>query len=215
MQLTGSPQREDHPTFSPDGSKIAYSSKYNNQFDIKIYDIETGQITPAIASPTDDLWPQWLPEGNKILFVSTREKINDLFVYHLEEEREYRLTRTLSGIINPALSPDGRQIIFSTYFKGGSELYLMDMPDMPSIKRRDAELLARLAEGETPRLESAPPTLDLIQTAEAPGPLPAAINSEPSAQQPMPMAMTDQGGRPEINGQMQRKHKSASNRAVL
>ena len=25
-QLTGSPQREDHPTFSPDGSKIAYSS---------------------------------------------------------------------------------------------------------------------------------------------------------------------------------------------
>ncbi len=214
-QLTGSPQREDHPTFSPDGSKIAYSSKYNNQFDIKIYDIETGQITTAIASPTDDLWPQWLPEGNKILFVSTREKINDLFVYHLEEEREYRLTRTLSGVMNPALSPDGRQVVFSTYFKGSSELYLMDMPDMPSIKRRDAELLARLGEGGESLSEAAPSTIDPIQTAKASEPLSAAVDPEPSTQQPMPMPLTDRGGRPNIHGQMQGDQASPSGNAVL
>ena len=215
VQLTGSPQREDHPTFSPDGSKIAYSSKYNNQFDIKIYDFETGQITTAIASPTDDLSPQWLPEGNKILFVSTREKINDIFVYHLEEEQEYRLTRTLSGVINPALSPDGRKIVFSTYFKGSSELYLMDMPDMPSIRRRDAELSARLVKGETPRPDSPLSTVDSIQTAEVPGPPPAATNRKPITQQLMPVALTDQEGRLKINSQMQRKNESPSSHAVL
>ena len=106
-------------------------------------------------------------------------------MYHLEEEREYRLTRTLSGVINPALSPDGRKIVFSTYFKGSSELYLMDMPDMPSIKRRDAELSARLAKGETPRPDSPPSTVYSIQTAEVPGPPTAAINREPITQQPM------------------------------
>ncbi|MDP6700848.1 MAG: peptidase MA family metallohydrolase, partial [Candidatus Latescibacteria bacterium] len=149
QQLTGTPQREDHPNWSPDGQSLAYSAKYRHQFDIKAYDFATGTAHTIVASPTDDLWPQWLPEGNKLLFVSTRDKINDLFVYHLDEGREYRLTRSLSGIMNPALSPDGRQIVFSTYFKGRSHLYLMDMPEWPGVKRKDAELLARVADVAT------------------------------------------------------------------
>jgi len=143
-QLTGTPQRDDFPTWSPDGTQIAFSTKSKNQFDIKIYDLVTGRTSIVVASPTDDLWPQWLPEGNKLLFVSTRDKINDLFVFHLEEQREYRLTRTLSGIMTPALSPDGRQVVLSTYYHGRPELYLMDMPEWPEVKRRDAELLARV-----------------------------------------------------------------------
>ena len=153
QQLTGTPQRDDHPAWSPDGTRIAFSSKHKNQFDIKIYDLESGEVHTAVASPTDDLWPQWLPAGNKLLFVSTREKINDLFVYHLEEQREYRLTRTLSGVMAPTLSPDGRQIVLSTYYHGRSQLYLMDMPELPEIRRRDAELLARAGEEPAPQLE--------------------------------------------------------------
>ncbi len=194
QQLTGSPQREDHPVFSPDGSKIAYSSKYNNQFDIRIYDMATGEAHTAIASPNDDLWPQWLPEGNKLLFVSTRDTINDLFVYHLDEGREYRLTRTLSGISNPALSPDGRQVVFSTYFKGRSELYLMDMPDMPSIKRRDAELLARIGQVQPTAPDS---TLADSGTADI------AFNLSDDTSRVRPAArpiapLTDQGGQPDL-----------------
>ena len=143
-QVTGTPQRDDYPAFSPDGTKLAYSAKYHHQFDIKIHDLESGETRTAISSPTDDLWPNWLPEGNKLLYVSTREHINDLFVYHLEQEQEYRLTRTLSGIMSPALSPDGRKVVVSTYYNGRRELYLLEMPSWPDVKRRDAELLARV-----------------------------------------------------------------------
>ncbi len=211
VQLTGSPQREDHPSFSPDGSKIAYSSKYNNQFDIKIYDMETGEAKTAIASPTDDLWPQWLPEGNKLLFVSTRDKINDLFVYHLDENREYRLTRTLSGIINPALSPDGRQIVFSTYFKGSSELYLMDMPDMPSIKRLDAQLLARAGDAER-AIDSAPPA---DQPVPEPAPIVSVASSDTVAMAQKAMPLMDQGGRPDLSALAQRSDRSTSSPVLL
>ena len=144
IQLTGSPQREDHPSFSPDGSKIVFVSKFKSQFDIKVIEIDTKEATTIFNSSTDELWPQWLPEGNKLLFVSTREKINDLFVYHLDEEKEYRLTQTLSGIMNPSLSPDGRKIIFNSYFQGQNELFIMNMPDMRELRRIDADLTARV-----------------------------------------------------------------------
>ena len=144
MQLTGSPQREDHPCFSPDGSKIVFVSKSESQFDIKIMDITTRSAETVFKSPTDELWPQWLPEGNKLLFVSTRQKINDLFVYHLDEKKEYRLTQTLSGIMNPALSPDGRKILFNSYFQGQNELFIMNMPDMQELRNIDSDLALRM-----------------------------------------------------------------------
>lgn len=196
-QLTGTPEREDYPHWSPDGQRIAFSSKYRNQFDIKIYDLTKGTAHTAISSPTDDLWPQWLPEGNKLLFVSTRDKINDLFVYHLDEGREFRLTRSLSGVMNPALSPDGRQIVFNTYFKGRTHLYRMAMPEWPEVKRKDAQLLERVASAPPPAPE--PPALsdpgdtavaalqnpalsdDAVLLAGASGPLPPTQAPAPPA----------------------------------
>ena len=144
-QITGTPERDDYPAWSPNGQSLAYSAKQNNQYDIKIHNFSSGKAHVAIQSPTDDIWPNWLPEGNKILFISTRERINDLFLYHLEEDREYRLTRTISGIMSPALSPDGKEIVLTTYYHGRRELYRMEMPSWPEVKKRDSELLARSA----------------------------------------------------------------------
>lgn len=207
-QITGTPQREDHPNWSPDGQRIAFSAKYRNQFDIKIYNMADGESHTAISGPTDDLWPQWLPEGNKLLFVSTRDKINDLFVYHLDENREYRLTRSLSGIMNPALAPDGRQIVFSTYYKGGSHLYLMDMPEWPGIKRKNAELLARV-EDEGPVVTAAPAAPDTTLALSAsvePLVLPAVQGDA---------ALSDQGGRPNLGTVLALKNQALSDDAVL
>ena len=198
-QLTGTPEREDYPNWSPDGQRIAFSTKYRNQFDIKIYDLTENVAHAAISSPTDDLWPQWLPEGNKLLFVSTRDKINDLFVYHLDEGREFRLTRSLSGIMNPALSPDGRQIVFNTYFKGRSHLYRMAMPEWPEVKRRDAQLLARVDKAE-PQAQVAPPVEVKPLTEAEPQATEALAVEMPSVRPAVEgdAVLSDQGGTPSL-----------------
>ena len=178
-QVTGTPQRDDYPAWSPEGTRIAFSAKRHNQFDLMVHNLDTGQTRVLVQSPTDDVWPSWFPEGNKLLFVSTRDRINDLFVYHLEEQREYRLTRTLSGIMSPALAPDGRQVVMSTYYQGKSQLYVMDMPPWPEIRRQSEELAARaparpdtgateMATAPQPALLVDPPSLALDQAAGEP-----------------------------------------------
>ncbi len=211
-QLTGTPEREDYPNWSPDGQTIAFSTKYRNQFDIKIYDLTEDVAHAAISSPTDDLWPQWLPEGNKLLFVSTRDKINDLFVYHLDEGREFRLTRSLSGIMNPALSPDGRQIVFNTYFKGRSHLYRMAMPEWPEVKRKDAQLLARVAEAAAP-VEVAPPVEAEPPTEAEPQATEALAIERPVVEGDA--ARSDQGGIPNLGQVSALKDRGLSDDAVL
>ena len=215
-QLTGTPEREDYPSWSPDGQRIAFSTKYRNQFDIKIYDLTENVAHAAISSPTDDLWPQWLPEGNKLLFVSTRDKINDLFVYHLDEGREFRLTRSLSGILNPALSPDGRQIVFNTYFKGSSHLYRMAMPEWPEVKRKDAQLLARVAEA-VPPVEVAPP-VEAEPPTEAEPQVTEALAIEMPPVRPVvegDAVLSDQGGTPGLEQVSAPKDSELPDDAVL
>jgi dipeptidyl aminopeptidase/acylaminoacyl peptidase len=176
QQITGTPQRDSYPSFSPDGRYLAYSAKQGHQFDIRAYDFDKATASTIVASPTDDLWPEWLPAGNKILFVSTREGINDLFVYHMEQEQEYQLTRTVSGIMAPRLSPDGQQVVLSTYYHGRRELYLMDMPSWPELRRKDGELAARASEAtrqeaiavEVDRAEQVQAVPEPVEMAEAP-----------------------------------------------
>ena len=143
-QLTGTPQRDDHPAFDTEGRRLAFSSKTGGQFDIKVYDFDTEKVSTLLATPNDDLWPEWLPGDDRVLFVSTREGINDLFLHDLRDGQEYRLTRTVSGIMNPALSPDGKQLVLNTYYHSRREMYRMDMPSWPELRRHSDELAARV-----------------------------------------------------------------------
>ncbi|MBT3344663.1 MAG: hypothetical protein HN712_21765 [Gemmatimonadetes bacterium] len=165
-QITGTPQRDSYPSFSPDGRYLAYSAKQGHQFDIRAYDFHEGTTSTLVDSPTDDMWPEWLPAGNKILFVSTREGINDLFVHHLEQDQEYRLTRTVSGIMAPRLSPDGKQLVLTTYYHGRRELYLMDMPSWPEMRHQHEVLAARVTDQETPAVAASQPDTSALQTED-------------------------------------------------
>ena len=76
-QLTDTPEYEGSPTWSPDGSFIAFESYINENLEIVIGSAEDPLDNPIrlTTSPASDHSPAWAPGGRQIAFISDGEVI--------------------------------------------------------------------------------------------------------------------------------------------
>lgn len=72
-RLTSHAADEGGPVFSPDGSKIAYTARYNNNTDVYTISVNGGQPTRLTFHPGADTAIDWSPDGSEVAFVSRRE----------------------------------------------------------------------------------------------------------------------------------------------
>ncbi len=64
--------RSEWPSWSPDGSLLAYASDRSGNFEISVRRGEGGQDVNVTNDPAQDIQPAFSPDGNTIAFVSTR-----------------------------------------------------------------------------------------------------------------------------------------------
>ncbi|MBL4700543.1 MAG: PD40 domain-containing protein, partial [Phycisphaeraceae bacterium] len=70
MQITNDPSHDVTPVFSPDGSKIAFSSDRSGNWDIYIVDIQGGRPVQITVDATQDLSPSFSPDGKSLVYAS-------------------------------------------------------------------------------------------------------------------------------------------------
>ena len=63
----------EYPSFSPDGTKVAYMSALGSNYEVFIADLVSGEVTRLTQSPGHDGWPAWSPDGATIAFSSVRD----------------------------------------------------------------------------------------------------------------------------------------------
>lgn len=103
------------PTWSPDGSRIAYEDATDGRFRIATMDVDGGdrvQVSPEAGSNVDDSNPSWSPDGRQIAFASTRPFGDSWHVWVVNVDGTG--LRLLSGGFgyDPAWSPDGERIAY-------------------------------------------------------------------------------------------------------
>ena len=141
--LVRSPERDDHPEWSPDGKEIAFSSERDGQFDIWITPASGGPPRQVTTNPADDGVPAWSPDGSWLVFQSNRGGAYDIWVIPATGGEARRITDTHDMYV-PRWSPDGRSISFhQTTFPG--ELWVM-----PAEGGRPQRLLDRVPGGGQP-----------------------------------------------------------------
>lgn len=72
-RLTSHPAEENLPSFSPDGSLVAFAAEYENQVDVYVVPAAGGQPRRLTWHPGTDIPTGWSADGSAVTFVSDRE----------------------------------------------------------------------------------------------------------------------------------------------
>jgi len=100
-------------SWSPDGRKIALSSKSQGRYNLAIVDYETGRSTTTRFPSVDAINSvAWSPDGEKIAFDGNIGPYQSIFVYNLETDDFQNLTGDVFTDKQPAWGSDSETVFF-------------------------------------------------------------------------------------------------------
>ena len=138
VSVTTYPGAEVQPSFSPDGSQVAFAwnGPHQDNFDIYVLAIGADRPLRLTSDPAPDLSPAWSPDGSRIAF--TRSTANGAMVYVIPatggaERAVTSLSVPVVYYLESELSwtSDGRHLVVSDREPGGGlrALYTIDTND--------------------------------------------------------------------------------------
>ncbi len=108
---------ENQPSFSPDGSKIAFvwTGGTGNNKDIYVKGIADGRLDRLTSDPAEDLLPVFSPDGSHIAFLRQTAGVNEPEVMVMRSDgsdvRGIARIYPLSGFFGLAWWPDGQSLV--------------------------------------------------------------------------------------------------------
>lgn len=137
------------PTWSPDGTQIAFSSARNDSYDIYKMAADGSMVKRLTDAEWAEAEPAWSPDGTKIAFTShliqaggilcgfmptvrpgsggiNTEERSSIYVMNADGTEQTRLAATVGGF-EPAWSPDGTSLALIINGKGGWQVYAIDV----------------------------------------------------------------------------------------
>ena len=123
------------PEYSPDGTKIAFTSGRGDDLYYQIYvmNADGSNVTRVTNSRVGDCAESaWSPDGKQIAFRTNRDAGDwEIYVINVDGTNERRLTYAAGWDLDPAWSPDGTKIAFESTRDDASnlEIYTMNAAD--------------------------------------------------------------------------------------
>lgn len=132
-RLTRNRAIDTHPSWSPDGARIAFMSWRDDDngqetyggtdSDLYVMDADGGGVVRLTAGGGEDADPEFSPDGTRLVFKSTRdtgEFREQIYVLDLATRAVRRLTANAYSDHDPTWSPDGSEILIERYLGRGA-----------------------------------------------------------------------------------------------
>ena len=113
------------PSWSPDGTRLAYVSFERKKPVVYVQSLTTGQRRAVANFPGSNSAPAWSPDGRRLAVTLTKDGGSQIFSIPSDGGAATRLA-TSSGIdTEPNFSPDGQWVIFTSDRGGSPQIYRM------------------------------------------------------------------------------------------
>jgi TolB protein len=113
------------PSWSPDGTRVAYVSFENKKPVVYVQNLVTRQRTVVANFKGSNSAPSWSPDGNKIAIALARNGLTQVYTVNADGSNLQRLTNTDGIDTEPQYSADGQAIYFTSDRSGGPQIYKM------------------------------------------------------------------------------------------
>ncbi|WP_372520732.1 hypothetical protein [Candidatus Ruminimicrobiellum ovillum] len=94
----------DSPTWSPKGDKIAFTMKYDGNFDIFLYDLPKQKIIRLTENQKNNENPTWSQDGRFIAFASNRSGRSEIYIMGIDGTGVRKLVETRGESFTPSWS---------------------------------------------------------------------------------------------------------------
>ena len=92
---------DEHPSWSPDGERLAFASDRDGDLEIFVLHLETGDLRQITHNEGFDGHPSWSPDSRRIAFASDQAGPRDIFVMNADGSAPVPLTNSPPGQMNP------------------------------------------------------------------------------------------------------------------
>jgi len=113
VRLTDDPSADMVPNWSPDGTKIAFVSHRDGNYEVYVMNSDGSGQTRLTSDPERDDYPSWSPDGSKIAFNSYRSGQAEIWLMNADGSDQHQMTFSQDPSFHAVWSPGGQWIAFS------------------------------------------------------------------------------------------------------
>lgn len=117
------------PTWSPDGTKLAFSSFEGRRSTLMLKTLSSGVLEKLSTYPGHNGAPAFSPDGSKLAFASSKTGTLNLYVMDLMTRQIRPVTNSRSNNTEPSWMADNRTLVYTSDQAGRPQLYTTNIND--------------------------------------------------------------------------------------